>query len=149
MYNQTANDRGRTLLPGIICRTRGVVWCYVVCLDVRVFLFRTIVTQIVREKKTCKKAIFRPLRGGGGELRVWYPNPRTSLSHLLGVLYVRPFFLSPINCGSSDPRSHSRPLSPLPTMVRAVYFIGRRLHLVFASSTRVELSPPTLGAHSS
>ena len=41
------------------------MWCYVVCLDVRVFLFGAIVTQIMSEKKKSGIFVFRPLRRGG------------------------------------------------------------------------------------
>ena len=36
------------------------MWCYVVCLDVRVFIFGKIVTQITSEKKRVKKHFWAP-----------------------------------------------------------------------------------------
>ena len=36
------------------------MWCYVVCLDVRVFIFGKIVTQIISEKKRVKKHFWAP-----------------------------------------------------------------------------------------
>ena len=50
---------------------------------------------------------------------------------------------------NSDPGSHSRLFSPLPTTVCALHFIARRFQLFLPSSTRVELCLPTLGALSS
>ena len=53
---------------------------------------------------------------------------------------------------NSDPGSHSRLFSPLSTACRAFHFhtyIARRRQPFLASSTRVELRVPTLGALSS
>ena len=61
------------------------------------------------------------------------PSPFCSLSHL----YSR----------NSDPGSHPKLFSLLPTTVRAShFFIAGRFQLFVSSSTRVELCLPTLGA---
>ena len=58
--------------------------------------------------------------------------------------------LALFSSSNSDPGSHSRPSSPLPTTVRAFIFIARRSQHILSSSAGVELCLPTLlGALSS
>ena len=54
--------------------------------------------------------------------RIYKKLPGTSILFLSSVLLSSPFFFSlPLN-RDSNPRSHSRPFSPLPTTVRAFHF---------------------------
>ena len=64
--HSTTNHQKKTLPgPGIKCRTRGVMWCNVICLDGRVCLFGTIVT--LSQKSWTKKNGVRKKNGASRE----------------------------------------------------------------------------------
>ena len=75
--------------------------------------------------------------------------PRCCCSTALLIFFLHPIYyhrttlaLPPSN--NSNPRSHSGPSSPLPTMVRAFILIAKICQHFLCSSTRVELCSPTL-----
>ena len=75
--------------------------------------------------------------------------------YLCNIFFLHPIYYPRTNLAlppssNSDPGSHSRPSSSLPTSARAFIFIARRSQHFLPSSTRVELYLPTLpGALSS
>ncbi|CAN0028038.1 unnamed protein product [Laminaria digitata] len=94
-------------------------------------------------------SLVSPLLPPVRDVNHYVPGMFVHVNYRVFFFFVFFFFLHPIDnprptlplppSSKSDPRSHTRPYSPLPTTTRAFVFITRIIQLFVPSSTRVEL----------